>query len=212
MTKYKNCTEYWLDIQTGTFCGDFEAMYQDIEDPWGCEAGKSSLNNQIFVDIIFNDNRRYERILDIGCGLGGLLDSIQKRNNGGYVLGLDVSRTAIQKAKRRYPNLNFDCRNIVKEELKERNFDLVVLSEVLWYVLDDLPLFFARVSNMMSAAGFLAIHQYFPADQRFGKDWLDGLPAFLKFMESQKALTRRHMHTSHHHDGLVLLSTFQKEQ
>lgn len=212
MTIYKTCTEYWLDPQTGAFRGEFEAMYRDIEDPWGCDAGTSSLNNQIFIDIIFNGNRRFDKILDIGCGLGGLLNTIMVRNQGGYALGLDVSQTAIQKAKGRYPGLNFDCRNILKDELDEGDFDLVVLSEVLWYILDDLPLFFARVSNLMSATGCLAIHQYFPAEQRFGRERIDGLPGFLNFMERQTSLSRQHVYTSHHHDGLVLLSTFHKER
>ena len=209
MTSYKNCTEYWLDSNTGTFRGEFEAMYREIEDPWGCEAGKSSLNNKIFLDIIFNGDRSFNRILDIGCGLGGLLNTIKIRNQEGYVLGLDVSQTVIEKAKKRCPGLSFDCRNILKDELKEGNFDLVVLSEVLWYILDDLPLFFTRVSHLLSASGKLAIHQYFPADQRFGRDRIVGLPGFLNFMESQTALSPQHIYTSHNQDGLVLLSTFQ---
>lgn len=210
MTKYSSCTEYWLDTKSGAFRGEFEAMYRDIEDPWGCEAGKSSLNNLIFLDIIFGGDRRYGRILDIGCGLGGLLDAIKRKNVGGYVLGLDISQTAIEKAGRRYPDLEFRCQNILETELRDRNFDLIVLSEVLWYVLSDLPRFFDRVSSMMSATGSLAVHQYFPAEQRFGREQIDGLPGFLDFMERRAVFSRQHMFTSHHDDGLVLLSTFQK--
>lgn len=212
MAKYKNCTDYWLDCETVTFRGDFEAMYQDVEDPWGCEAGKDSLNNQIFVSIIFDGNKRFDRILDIGCGQGGLLNAIKTRNGGGYVLGLDVSQTAIQKARRRYPALNLICMNILEDELQEGDFDLVVLSEILWYVLDDLSLLFAKVSNMMRAGGTLAIHQYFPTDQRFGKERIDGLSGFLNFIEDRAKFSRQHMFTNHHHDGLVLLSKFRKSQ
>ena len=211
MTKYKNCTEYWLNSQTGSFRGEFEPMYQDIDDPWGCEAGKSSLNNQVFLDIIFNTNQPFKKILDIGCGLGGLLNTIKSRNNGGHVLGLDVSPTAIRKAKEKYPNLDFLCQNILKQELHESNFDLIVLSEVLWYILEDLPLFISRVSNMMPIQGLLAIHQYFPTDQHFGREHIDGLAGFLNFME-HTSFSKQHMFTSHHQDGLVLLSTFQKEK
>lgn len=211
-TKYCSCTEYWLDSQTGTFRGKFEEMYRDIEDPWGCEAGCSSLNNRIFLDVVFNDRSHYERILDVGCGLGGLLDTIRMRNGEGYVLGVDISQTAIHKAERRYPGIDFRCHDLLRDELPERNFDLVVLSEVLWYVLDDLPLFFERVSTMISSGGSLAIHQYFPVVQRFGRDRMDGLSGFLAFMEARPGLSRQHMVTSHHHDGLVLLSTFKKEK
>ena len=163
------------------------------------------------MDIIFCANRRFDRVLDVGCGLGGLLNTVKQRNEGGYVLGIDVSETAIQKAKERYPELRFDCRNIAKESLEESDFDLVLLSEVLWYILGDLPSFFSRIAAMMRPTGLLAIHQYFPAEQRFGREWIDGLPGFLQFMEKRQPFLRRSMYTEHHPDGLVLLSTFQKD-
>jgi 2-polyprenyl-3-methyl-5-hydroxy-6-metoxy-1,4-benzoquinol methylase len=210
MTRYRSCTEYWVDPKTGTFRGEFEKMYSDIEDPWGCEAGKSSLNNRIFLDVIFADDRRYERILDIGCGLGGLLSTIRARNGGGYVLGVDVSATAVEKARRQYPEVSFQQRNIVTEDLGERDFDLVVTSEVLWYMLDNLPLFYDRIEATMSHGGVLAVHQYFPTEQRFGKDVIDGLSGYLRFMESREGLVRRHMLTSYQADGLILLATFSR--
>jgi len=213
MTRRQSCTEYWLDTRTGTFRGDFEAMYRDIDDPWGCEAGKSSLDNRVFVDIIFDSRKGFQRILDIGCGLGGLLNTIKLRNDGGgYVMGVDVSPTAVDKARANYPDLTFQCRNVVHEEIGERDFDLVVLSEVLWYVLESLPLFFDRVIELMAVRGTLAIHQFFPTEQRYGKAVLDGLPGFQRFMEDRAGLPQQHVYTSHHRDGLVLLSTFTKER
>ena len=64
----------------------------------------------------------------------------------------------------------------------------------------------------MSATGSLVIHQYFQADQRFGRELIEGLPGFLNFMEGRAGLSRQHMYTSQHHDGVVFLSTFQKEE
>jgi predicted TPR repeat methyltransferase len=212
MTRYKSCTEYWVDPQTGTFRGEFEKMYSDIDDPWGCEAAKSSLNNRIFLDVIFANDQRYERILDIGCGLGGLLSTIQMRNGGGRVLGIDVSATAIDKAKRQYPDVSFRQTNIISEDLGEGDFDLVVTSEVLWYMLDNLALFYDRILATMSTRGVLAVHQYFPTEQRFGKDVIDGLSGYLRFMASRDGLVRRHIVTSYQSDGLVLLATFSRAQ
>jgi 2-polyprenyl-3-methyl-5-hydroxy-6-metoxy-1,4-benzoquinol methylase len=212
MTRYKTCTEYWVDPQTGRFRGEFEKMYSDIDDPWGCEAAKSSLNNRVFLDVIYANDRRYERILDIGCGLGGLLSTIRERNGGGHVLGIDISATAIEKARRQYPGVSFQQKNIVSEELGESDFDLVVTSEVLWYMLDHLALFYDRVVATMAPGGILAVHQYFPAEQRFGKDVIDGLTGYLRFMESRADLARRHLITSYQADGLVLLATFSRER
>lgn len=212
MSKSKSCTEYWLNTEDATFRGDFEGMYQNIADPWGCESKKSSLNNKIFIDITFDGDCRFDRILDIGCGLGGLLNLVVDRNQGGYALGLDVSQTAISKAKERYPNLNFQCRDIRQSPLVDDQFDLIIISEVLWYVLDGLPLFFLEIKKLMAPDAILAIHQYFPENQRFGKDVINGLPTFLKFLNEEARLLKRRACAIDSDDGIVLLANFKKEK
>ena len=113
----KTCTEYCLNPD-GAFRGDFEGMYLNIADPLGHELNKSSLNNRIFIDIIFDGDNHFERILDLGCGLGGLLNLVTTTNKGGYSLGLDISCTAITKARDLYPALNFQCIDIRKNPLQ----------------------------------------------------------------------------------------------
>lgn len=80
--KYKSCTEYWLNTQDMTFRGEFEEMYHDIDDAWECKNTFNSLNNRIFIELLFDQNVEYKRILDIGCGLGGLTNSLFLRNEG----------------------------------------------------------------------------------------------------------------------------------
>jgi 2-polyprenyl-3-methyl-5-hydroxy-6-metoxy-1,4-benzoquinol methylase len=212
LEKYNSCTEYWLNVRDCTFRGEFESMYQDIEDPWGCEASKCSLNNQVFVDTIFSTRAGHERILDVGCGLGGLLSTVKMRDEDAYALGIDVSQTAVQKAQERYPTLEFRCHNILKQELQLKKFDLIILSEVLWYVLEDLSLFHSRVAQMMTDNGILAVHQYFPAEQHYGRNIVDGLSGYLNFIATHARFSQVNMFTRHHRDGLVLLTTFHKEK
>ena len=213
MTRPKSCTEYWLDPATATFRGDFEGMYRDIDDPWGCEAAKTSLNNRVFLDILFAADRRFDRVLDIGCGLGGLLSSIRQRNGGaGEIVGIDISETAVAKARQKYPQIRFEQRNLLEQEPWRRDFDLVVMSEVLWYVLADLDRFYDRVAVLLAPGGILGVHQYFPRDQRYGRDVLDGLSGYQQFMQRRSAFRAEHMYTNHHSDGFVLLSTFIKER
>lgn len=210
MTVKRSCTEYWLDTAAGTFRGQFEEMYRDIEDPWGCESAKTSLNNRLFTEIIFDGDRRFERILDVGSGLGGLLSILAARNGGGFVLGLDVSHTAVEKATQRYPELSFERHDLAKEDLAQSGFGLVTISEVLWYVLDDLETFFGRAIDALTPGGVLAIHQYFPAEQKYGRDKVDGVSGFLEYMRGLADVKSEHMYTNHRRDGLVLLSTFIK--
>jgi len=212
VTKYETCTEYWWNTETGEFRGEFESMYRDIADPWGCEAHRSSLTNRVFEEIVFDGGRRFDRILDVGCGLGGLLNNLRARNGGGRVLGLDVSETAIQKAATVYPDIEFRCLNLLEHDLDEPPFGLVVIAEVVWCVLADLPLFFDRLMRLMQSGGVLAVHQYFPANQRFGRPQLDGVSGFRAFMTARPALSAEHSLVYEHHDGVVLLATFVKDK
>ena len=66
---YNEQTEYWVNPQTGVPRYDFDIMYKDISDPWGCEKGINSLENKVFLDIIFQQNKSFENILRI-CGFG----------------------------------------------------------------------------------------------------------------------------------------------
>ena len=52
--KYKSCTDYWLDKENFSLRGDFEAMYKDIDDPWGCGEYCDSLNNKLFCEMLFH--------------------------------------------------------------------------------------------------------------------------------------------------------------
>ena len=46
-------------------------------------------------------------IIDFGCGNGKILEEIRKINSKAKLIGLDVSETALQRAKKIYRVLNF---------------------------------------------------------------------------------------------------------
>ena len=54
----KNCTDYWLDSEAMSFVGDFEGMYRDIPDPWGCAAESGGLNNRLFLELLFGSEHK----------------------------------------------------------------------------------------------------------------------------------------------------------
>ncbi|MFA4818170.1 MAG: glycosyltransferase [Parcubacteria group bacterium] len=72
-----------------------------------------------------------KNVLEIGCGIGYILDSV-KPSRG---VGIDISPEMIKIAKNKYPNLEFlvmDAQNI---ELGEK-FDFIIISDVLGYFED----------------------------------------------------------------------------
>ncbi len=78
------------------------------------------------------------RILDVGCGRGDVLASLQqwgaKPKN---LYGVDLLPDRIEEAKRRYPDLNFLCANAEHLEFPNGSFDLVLLFTVFSSILDD---------------------------------------------------------------------------
>lgn len=81
------------------------------------------------------------RVLEVGCGRGDLLASLEP-----FVgVGVDISRQMIAEATARHPELTFIQTSGERLRLGQR-FDYVVISDVVPYV-DDLQAFFSSVAQ-----------------------------------------------------------------
>ena len=84
----------------------------------------------------------YSTIVDIGCGKGSFTHKLKKRNNSVY--GLDISKTAVEIAQQRFPDIGFSSFDVneISEVLKmfkavekeNGNIDLVFSSECFSYL------------------------------------------------------------------------------
>ena len=75
------------------------------------------------------------RVLDLGCGTGKLLNSL----DASYGVGVDFSRSMIEVAENSFPNINFIYGDVENSELIssiDGPFDFIVLSDILGYVED----------------------------------------------------------------------------
>ena len=66
------------------------------------------------------------RVLELGCGTGDLLAALRPS----YGLGIDLSPRMVEKARQRYPHLNFGCQDVHSLEL-EGVFDFIICSDLL---------------------------------------------------------------------------------
>jgi predicted TPR repeat methyltransferase len=181
--KYQSCTDYWLDTKDYSFRGEFEAMYRDVEDPWHCNIETDSLNNRHFMEILFSDCNHYASILDIGCGLGGGTQQVYKRNGGGETQRWEVSATAVEKARNTYQDICFSCRDILDHTHRNKGkFELIILTEVIWYLLGGLDRLFQKVGHLLKNKGFLGVKQYFSLNQKYGTDLKNGINGFEDFI------------------------------
>lgn len=70
-------------------------------------------------------------ILDVGCGEGFTLNTLQILKIGKKLEGIDYSREAVKIGNIQFPKLNLKVGDIYKTQFKENAFDLVICTEVL---------------------------------------------------------------------------------
>ena len=95
------------------------------------------------------------RILEVGCGLGDLLASL----DGARRVGIDVSPRMIELARARHPELELRVADVERDPLPEGPFDAIVLSDAIGH-LDDIQLGLERLASMLTPSGRLIVTYY----------------------------------------------------
>ena len=169
------------------FQGDFEGYYQNNSDPWDQNSTDSDMSEyykvsrlkllKVIKGIISNHN-----ILEIGCGLGLVTNMLDKELENSLVSGVDISSTAIHKAKAQYSNILFYEGDIADKQFKsEEQYDVVILNEMLWYVLEDIDLVINNIYEILNTNGSLIITMAFLNDQQYGKEIINGYSGLLDY-------------------------------
>lgn len=207
---FKDRAHYWVNPKTGRPRYLFNELYNDYPDPWGCEMAKSALSKKILLEMIPEDIKTNSRILDVGCGEGGLTHEIQKKlGKKAKVVGLEISSVAVARAKRRYGGICFMAGNLCSLGTR-RLYDRVVLSEVVWYLAATLDSSVVRIRNLIKASGKLCVHQFFPRQQRFFRN-IRGPEGVLKILKKHGFSPAHLIRVQRSRQGEVLLASFCKK-
>lgn len=163
-------------IKDGRHLGRYEEMYRDCPDPWRIEELGTRLDMRAALLLLAGRGRRVNRFLDVGAGLGlftGLVtQALWRENPDARGVVTDISATAVARAKSRLadPRLDFaalDARSLAEAPaFPPRSFDLVVLAQVLWGLLDTLPATLAALAELLTPGGLLLISQHFPGTRQ----------------------------------------------
>ncbi len=110
----------------------FDALYDEDIDPW--RFGTSDYERQKYaasVDAL--PDPFYDSALEVGCSIGIFTGLLATRC--GQLLALDVADKALAQARQNCPapHVTFENRSIPKD-WPTGSFDLIVLSEVLYYL------------------------------------------------------------------------------
>lgn len=100
------------------------------------------------------------RVLELGCAVGSFTEVLAPRASD--VLALDVSQAAVdQVASRLQDHANVRAKAMaIPEEFPEETFDLVVASDVLYYLsVEELKRCLERIEGLLPKGGaFVAVH------------------------------------------------------
>jgi len=96
---------------------------------------------------------KFANIMEVGCALGILLNNVADRLSVEMRTGIDISVENINFARKLYPGCNFiqgtieDSAYYKSHGLKDLKFDLVLLSDIVEHIPDDVA-FMKRVSEV----------------------------------------------------------------
>jgi predicted TPR repeat methyltransferase len=137
----------------------FEKLYGQSPDPWEFETSDYE-RRKYGRTLAALGGRRFRRALEVGASIGVFSEMLAPRCE--ELLAVDTSEKAVAIARRRlsrYPHVCVERRTL-PEEMPEGPFDLIVASEVLYYLPREVMLeTLRRLENHLAPGGaLLAVH------------------------------------------------------
>lgn len=153
--------------------GRLDLAYK-IADPWHMDAAREQFRfaetNRVIEDRV---SKRLGRVLEIGCGEGHQSEHLARLAD--KLTGIDVSPTAVERARRRVttPGVDFVAGDLFAQPWAEERgrFDLVTACEVLYYM-SDMP----RFLRAMDELGGTCLVTYFAPAARLCEAPVMGMP------------------------------------
>jgi len=153
--------EYYEDMTSGKrFDSKFDdavydAFYSKYYDK--IYGNKERDVEQLKIIVSYAKNKKFVKILDIGCGTGYHVYMLSKMKYD--VIGLDKSKHMIDKAKSKYNTCEFIEGDILKNNLFDYNsFTHLLCLNKTFYIIKDKETFFENCALLLNSDGILIIH------------------------------------------------------
>lgn len=177
-------------IKDGKYIGKIEEMYQKFSNPWHqLEDADSSYSR---LDTILSLKKLgATSVLEIGCGLGAFTQYLALNLPKITIVGMDISDTAIKKARERYPEIEFmvgDLCEIDKVicEIKEKySFDVIILSEIMWFILKDLKKIIEKLQAEFRGKHIIINQTFYKGGQKYGNEYFTNLQEMIKYLNME---------------------------
>ena len=170
---------YVFDFDKGAVVAKFEEMYQEVDDPWHQDRTAWAVTKyDVLLTLMKKHIKGYPKILDVGCGKGEFTSRLAEM---GQTTGIDVSPTAIEKARNRYPHIDFRVVDILSPNLKEK-FNVAVAVELFWYIIDNLDIGLQNTANLLDKDGLAFFLLYLSKEQKIGKNVVQSAEDFMNYV------------------------------
>jgi cyclopropane fatty-acyl-phospholipid synthase-like methyltransferase len=131
----------------------FDALYTADPDPWKFAASPYE-REKYALTLEAMPKPRYRSALEVGCSIGVLTRSLASRCDA--LVAIDAAQVPLVEAKHRcadLPGVRFE-HIFVPEQWPSGDFELILLSEVIYYLSrEDVGRLAARVSNSLIKGG-----------------------------------------------------------
>ncbi len=169
-------------IKHGKFIGEFDKMYQDFEDPWKQSEQPNRVARAAGIECLKKHDCK--KVLEAGCGLGYYAERMYQET-GNVPISVDLSSTAIEKAQINFPHLNFKVADISSELEKFKEVDCVLLSEIMWYILDDLDDILTDLRKHFKGKKLLINQVFYKGTQQYGTEFFTNLDELVEYIPFQ---------------------------
>jgi SAM-dependent methyltransferase len=138
----------------------FDQVYRENPDPWGFrtrsyEVRKRQLTMAMLPDPV------YRSVFEPGCSIGVLSAMLAERSE--HLLAMDISAQALEIAAAGLPSHVELRQGTLPDDWPDEQFELVLLSEVGYYLADDDCRRLAQLAAK-SAKDLVAVHWRHPVD------------------------------------------------
>lgn len=181
-TKHPRYQDYV--IKDGRFVGEFEEMYKDFDDPWE-QTTRELWASEKAVGLNLIQKFGAGRVIEVGCGFGHYTKRIS--DLGVDVLGVDISETAINKAKSLHREVGFSVGDFLDFDLYcEYRPDVIVMAEITWYILDKIDDFLRLLRERLPNTFLIHLLTTYPAGvQQYGRDKFTNLDEIKRYFDMQ---------------------------
>jgi SAM-dependent methyltransferase len=169
----------------------------------------NTIKNDYEIGNIINSTSPTEKsvIVDIGCGTGHHVQTLSAKNLD--VIGIDISPSMIEKAKKEFPSGNFSVGNALDNNLFKMNSvtHILCLYFTIYYFKDKRH-FFDNAMDWLMPGGYLIVHLV--DRETFDPILPPGNPLFI--VSPQKYAKERITKTKVHFNDFVYESNFNLEK